>query len=78
MSHSETADAIERLADDVAGLKRRGDRFYVERHKLESRLKELAEEVRLLDPERRRRSFRTGTFAVRGRLIPVRVWRSRL
>jgi hypothetical protein len=88
VTHSETASSLERAADDVAMLKGRGDRFFVQRMRIERRLRELAGEVSRLDPERRRRSFQTGMIAVhraskdgssgdRTRMIPVRVRRAR-
>jgi hypothetical protein len=90
LGHAATAAKLAAIADRLAELKpyRRGDRFYVERHKLVTAVRAIALEVAELEPERRRRSFQAGMIAVhspskdgrssdRTRIIPVHVRRSR-
>jgi hypothetical protein len=88
LTHADLAGALERVADDVAMLHGRGERFFVQRMKIERRVRELAHEAARLDPERRRRSFQTGMIVAHSpskngrpsgaaRMIPVRVRRSR-
>jgi hypothetical protein len=77
LTHGDLAAALERVADEISLLNGRGERFYIKRHSLERNTRELALHAAELDPERRRRSFQTGMIAAKGRMIPVRVRRSR-
>lgn len=82
MTGVEAAGALERLADLVGRLKplrRDPEAFFLQRSEIEFELRDIASKLadRPQQLKRARAAFKAGIIAPKGRMIPVRVRRSR-